>query len=55
MPEIKDGEWIRPDRKGWVHECCGCGLQHKVSFKLINWFKNKIIYMKWEQLTKRNL
>jgi len=41
MPVIKDGEWIRPKRKGYILECCDCGLQHRVNFKLEKYSKDK--------------
>ena len=30
----KDGEWIAPKRKGYILECCDCGLKHRLNFKL---------------------
>ena len=54
IQQLKDGDWIRPKRNGWIHECCDCGLQHKVNFKLVKWFKRKVIYMKWERLQTNN-
>ncbi len=30
--QAKDGEWIRPARKGYRMACCDCGLVHVVDF-----------------------
>ena len=35
LDEVKDGEWVRPKRMGYILECCDCGLRHKMDFKLI--------------------
>jgi hypothetical protein len=28
-PEARDGQWIRPKRRGWRMRCCDCGLVHR--------------------------
>ncbi len=33
--QIYDGEWVRPRRKTYRHECCDCGLVHKMDFRLV--------------------
>ncbi len=33
--EPEAGEWVRPIRKGYKLSCCGCGLVHKVDFRLV--------------------
>lgn len=33
---VKDGEWIRPKRRGWKMACCDCGLVHTVNFRIKN-------------------
>ena len=33
--QITDGEWVKSG-KFTHHECCDCGLVHKIDFKLID-------------------
>lgn len=35
FPVVKDGEWVRPRRRGWLMKCCDCGLVHRVNFRLL--------------------
>lgn len=42
-PQVYDGEWIRPIRKGYQVECCDCGLVHSFNFELIKKGNGKII------------
>ena len=43
LEDLEDNKWYRPKMNGFIHECCGCGLKHKVYFK-----KKKIgIEFKW--------
>lgn len=41
IPEVfeepRDGEWIQPIRRGFLMECCDCGLIHKLNFRLIKY------------------
>lgn len=39
----KDGEWVRPKRKGYKMMCCDCGLVHIVDFSLEKHGKNRVI------------
>lgn len=32
--EAKDGEWFRPRKRGFRHQCCACGLIHIVDFRV---------------------
>lgn len=34
-PIVTDGEWIQPKRKGYILECCDCGLVHRINFRLV--------------------
>ena len=34
--QIYDKEWIRPLKRGFKEACCGCGLVHKVNFRVLN-------------------
>ena len=36
IEQFEDNEWYRPKMKGFIHECCDCGLKHKVDFKIWN-------------------
>ena len=29
-----DGEWVRPRRKNYYMRCCGCGLVHRINFRI---------------------
>jgi hypothetical protein len=31
--QVKDGDWVRPKRKGYKMMCCDCGLIHKINFR----------------------
>jgi hypothetical protein len=33
-PELKDGEWYRPPRRGFCEQCCSCGLVHRWDFRI---------------------
>jgi hypothetical protein len=36
FPLIFDGQWVRPRRrKGYIIECCQCGLRHRLNFRLV--------------------
>jgi hypothetical protein len=32
--QVHDGEWVRPVMTGYIMECCGCGLQHRMDFRV---------------------
>ncbi len=34
LPQVKSGEWVAPRLKGYVMECCDCGLRHRLNFRL---------------------
>jgi len=34
-PQVKDGEWIAPKRRGFKLICCECGLVHKLNFRVV--------------------
>lgn len=40
---VKNGEWVQPVRKGYLMECCDCGLVHKMNFRLVPWGNGKKI------------
>ncbi len=31
---VGPGEWVQPTRKGYLLQCCDCGLVHSIDFKL---------------------
>lgn len=33
-PQVKAGEWVQPDRKGYKMRCCDCGLVHRMEFRV---------------------
>ena len=32
---VYDGEWVQPRRKGYLMQCCDCGLAHRMNFRLV--------------------
>jgi len=34
LPQIHDGQWVRPFRRGFILECCKCGIRHRLNFRL---------------------
>lgn len=52
--QIYDGEWARWDRRDNYHQCCGCGLIHRLDFRLVG--KRNLIETRWitkDKETKR--
>lgn len=47
FPQVVDGEWVQPVRRGYLMECCDCGLVHRLNFRLI---KSKDGKRNWIQL-----
>lgn len=44
----KNGEWIRPVKKGYKMACCDCGLVHVLEFAHVPWGRGrKIIFRAW--------
>ncbi len=35
-PQVHEGEWVRPVRKGYKMAYCDCGLVHVLNFKLVD-------------------
>lgn len=33
-PQVYDGEWVQPVRRGYKMRCCDCGLVHRTDFRL---------------------
>ncbi len=31
---IQEGEWFRPNKRGFREQCCDCGLVHTINFRL---------------------
>lgn len=34
-PQIVDGDWVRPKRRGYRDQCCHCGLIHAMDFRIV--------------------
>jgi len=34
LPVAQDGEWIQPVLHNFYHQCCDCGLIHRMDFKI---------------------
>jgi hypothetical protein len=51
IEQFEDNKWYRPKMKGFIHKCCGCGLKHRVDFKV---YQDKDdpapIEFKWKRL-----
>ena len=58
---FEDGEWMRPIKRGFKHQCCDCGLIHVVDFKIVGGHVSKRtlkvigqqILMRWSRQNKR--
>lgn len=37
------GEWEQPIRKGYLLQCCGCGLIHSMDFRIVTDGRGKFI------------
>lgn len=35
LPQVCQGEWIRPVRHGFRMRCCDCGLIHRMDFRIM--------------------
>lgn len=33
--QVKAGEWVQPVRRGYMMQCCDCGLIHRLNFRII--------------------
>ena len=44
--EPKEGEWIKPKRKGYKMACCDCGLVHRLDFKITKYGKGHKIWFR---------
>lgn len=40
--QIHEGEWIEPARKGFIDQCCSCGLTHIIDFEVVDKDKKKV-------------
>ena len=38
---VMDGEWVQPLRRGYRMKCCGCGLVHRMNFRLASYGQGK--------------
>lgn len=41
--QIHSGEWIEPKRRGYVDQCCDCGLTHIVDYDVVDKHKKPIL------------
>ena len=35
LAPVQDGEWVQPKRRGYLLQCCDCGLIHRLNFRLV--------------------
>jgi len=40
--QISENEWIEPRRKGYIDQCCHCGLTHIIDFDVVDKDKKPI-------------
>ena len=40
--QIHSDEWIEPKRKGFIDQCCSCGLTHVTDFAVVDKDKNEV-------------
>ena len=33
-PDVRNGQWVRPIRRGYKSACCDCELVHRMDFRL---------------------
>lgn len=53
-PVARDGEWITPRRRGYVVECCDCGLRHRVDLRLVRYVNGgRVIQYRATRIKKR--
>jgi hypothetical protein len=45
FPEIASGEWVQPKRRGYLMKCCGCGLVHRINFRLVRRGNGRVIQL----------
>jgi hypothetical protein len=34
--QIVEGQWIEPVKRGFVDQCCSCGLTHVIDFEVVD-------------------
>lgn len=51
--QAKDGELIKPVRKGYMMACCDCGLVHRLDFFLLPYKSGKGIFFRAYREVKR--
>ncbi len=37
----KAGEWVQPTRRGYLMQCCDCGLVHRMDFTTVPYANGK--------------
>lgn len=45
-PTVKDGELIKPVRKGYMMACCDCGLVHRMNFYILPYKSGKGVFLR---------
>ena len=35
FPDVKAGKWVQPIPTGYLMMCCGCGLVHRLDFRVV--------------------
>ena len=50
--DVPSGDWIQPVRRGYILECCGCGLDHKFDFRV---YRGRAQFRAWRLPGKNRL
>lgn len=51
--QVFDGEWVKPKMKGYLMQCCGCKLTHKINFKIVKYGRGKSVMFQAFRLKRR--
>lgn len=51
--QVQAGEWVQPTRKGYLMQCCDCGLVHSLDFKLVRDGRGSFIFFRAFRVPRR--
>lgn len=52
--QVTDGEWVKPRMRKYYMKCCGCGLVHKLDFKVVKSGRGLAVKFKAKRLKRPN-
>lgn len=50
---VSNGEWVQPVRRGYLMECCDCGLKHSLDFRYVNTPRGRFIQFRAYRIDKQ--